>query len=80
MVSALERPCANPACSCQTPDVTCSLWCGALDRPSGVRCVCRHDTCARPVARASVRTAGARPVAAPLSPASRGTLPDVRSA
>jgi hypothetical protein len=81
MVSALERPCANPACSCRTPDVTCSLWCGALDRPAGVRCVCRHDTCARPLARASTRSAGARPVAAtPLTPSARESLPGVRSA
>jgi 1,4-alpha-glucan branching enzyme len=34
MVTATDRPCANPACSCQTTDVTCSLWCGALDRPA----------------------------------------------
>jgi hypothetical protein len=48
-----ERPCANPACSCETSDVTCSLWCGALDRPAGIRCLCRHDHCARPLARAT---------------------------
>src|SRR5262249_4067073 len=36
MATATERPCANPACFCQTPDVTCSLWCGTLDRPAGV--------------------------------------------
>ena len=48
---AVNRPCANPVCLCQTSDVTCSLWCGTLDRPGGVRCLCRHDTCVRPLAR-----------------------------
>jgi hypothetical protein len=52
MAPSLERPCANPGCHCQTGDVTCSLWCGALDRPAGVRCLCRHDNCVRPLARA----------------------------
>jgi hypothetical protein len=51
MPTSLERPCANPACLCQTGDVTCSLWCGTLDRPAGVRCHCRHDSCVRPLAR-----------------------------
>jgi len=62
MTTAIERPCANPACFCETPDVTCSLWCGALDRPGGVRCICRHDGCARPVARVPVWTAGRRSI------------------
>jgi hypothetical protein len=48
---ASDRPCANPVCLCQTSDVTCSLWCGALDRPAGVRCLCRHDHCVRPLAQ-----------------------------
>jgi hypothetical protein len=48
---AADRPCANPVCLCQTSDVTCSLWCGTLDRPADVRCLCRHDTCVRPLAR-----------------------------
>jgi len=48
---AADRPCANPVCLCETSDVTCSLWCGTLDRPAGVRCACRHDTCVRPLAR-----------------------------
>lgn len=68
-MASTERPCANPACSCETPDVTCSLWCGALDRPAGVRCVCRHDGCVRPMARVTVWTAGTRPVVRDLGPA-----------
>ncbi len=51
MATAMDRPCANPACFCETADVTCSLWCGTLDRPSDARCLCRHDGCARPLAR-----------------------------
>jgi hypothetical protein len=41
----LNTGCANPSCFCQTPDPTCSLWCGTRDIPSGVRCLCRHDHC-----------------------------------
>ena len=78
MATATERPCANPACFCQTQDVTCSLWCGTLDRPAGVRCVCRHDGCARPMVRAPMWTAGTRPVMAdPLPESARRVLPRV---
>ena len=78
MVTALERPCANPACFCQTPDGTCSLWCGALDRPADVRCICRHDGCVRPMVRVPLWTAGARPMTAdPLAAPPRRVLPRV---
>jgi hypothetical protein len=81
MSTATERPCANPACSCRTPDVTCSLWCGALDRPAGVRCVCRHDTCARPMARVSVWHATPRALGSdPLTAGERRPFPGIRSA
>jgi hypothetical protein len=45
--AAIEGPrlCANPACLCETRHFTCSLWCGSLDVPAGVRCPCRHDEC-----------------------------------
>jgi hypothetical protein len=59
MVTSMDRACANPACFCHTADPTCSLWCGTLDRPADVRCLCRHDGCARPLARTPVWTAGA---------------------
>ncbi len=39
------RLCANPVCFCETHHFTCSLWCGSLDVPAGVRCPCRHDEC-----------------------------------
>jgi hypothetical protein len=39
------RLCANPACFCETHHFTCSLWCGSLEVPAGVRCPCRHDEC-----------------------------------
>ncbi|MGH7264180.1 MAG: hypothetical protein ACREMB_04895 [Candidatus Rokuibacteriota bacterium] len=77
MVSPIDRPCANPACSCQTTDFTCSLWCGALDRPAGVRCVCRHDGCARPLARASGWTA--RSTVDPLATGQHGRLPGIKT-
>ncbi|HEV8675738.1 MAG TPA: hypothetical protein VGX21_16965 [Methylomirabilota bacterium] len=65
----VERPCANPGCFCHTSDVTCSLWCGALDRPAGVRCLCRHDHCARPLARTPLWSAQL-----PARPTVRDTL------
>ncbi len=68
---AVDRPCANPVCLCQTSDVTCSLWCGTLDRPAGVRCLCRHDTCARPLARTPLWT-GAGLVTAGLTSSRAG--------
>ncbi len=78
MATAIERPCANPACFCQTPDGTCSLWCGALDRPAGVRCVCRHDGCVRPMVRVPLWTAGTRPMMTdPLPAGPRRVLPRV---
>jgi hypothetical protein len=80
---ALDRPCANPTCSCSTGDVTCSLWCGALDRPAGARCACRHDDCARPLARASLWSAGRlapRSAGEPLVPGGRSPLPGVGAA
>jgi hypothetical protein len=80
MPTATERPCANPVCSCRTPDVTCSLWCGTLDRPADVRCVCRHDTCARPLARVPVWTAGTQPIVPEPLTGQRRPLPDARSA
>lgn len=78
MPTSLERPCANSACLCQTGDVTCSLWCGALDRPAGVRCLCRHDNCVRPLARTTSWT----PLTArdPLAGSRRSGLPHLESA
>ena len=61
MVVAVDRPCANPACHCTSPDVTCSLWCGAPDRPAGVPCICRHEVCTRPLATALRAAMGAAP-------------------
>jgi hypothetical protein len=81
MATASERPCANPACFCQTSDVTCSLWCGALDRPAGVRCVCRHEGCTRPGARVSAWSPGARRIVRdPLTTSQPGVLPGARGA
>lgn len=65
---AADRPCANPVCFCETSDVTCSLWCGTLDRPGGARCLCRHDTCVRPLARTPLWPAREM-AAATMSPA-----------
>ncbi len=73
---ATDRPCANPACRCQTSDVTCSLWCGALDRPAGVRCLCRHDTCVSPLARTPLWTAARDP----LTEGRRPSFPNVGTA
>lgn len=42
---AVLRACANSICSCRSADVTCSVWCGSGDIPSGVRCLCRHEGC-----------------------------------
>lgn len=47
------RLCANPTCFCETVYFTCSLWCGSLDIPAGVRCLCRHDVCLHDPARRS---------------------------
>lgn len=83
MATATQRPCANLACFCETSDVTCSLWCGALDRPADVRCHCRHDNCARPLARAPAWSAGrvqVRPAAGePLVQGRRRGFPSVGS-
>jgi hypothetical protein len=80
-MGAQERPCVNPTCFCQTTDVTCSLWCGALDRPADARCVCRHDGCARPLARSTAWTVSgmrSRPVGLdPLGAGRRRDLPGV---
>lgn len=51
MPSVGQRPCSNPGCFCQTPDATCSLWCAAPDLATSTRCLCRHEGCARPLAR-----------------------------
>lgn len=51
MPGVSQRPCSNPACFCQTADAACSLWCGAPDLATGTRCLCRHEGCARPLAR-----------------------------
>lgn len=48
-----SRPCANPLCACETAEFTCSLWCGPLDVQQSTRCQCRHESCARPLARAA---------------------------
>jgi hypothetical protein len=79
---ALDRPCANPTCSCSTGDVTCSLWCGALDRPAGARCACRHDGCGRSLARAPLwpARADARTADAPLVARGRPPLHGVGAA
>jgi hypothetical protein len=58
------RRCANPLCACDTVEFTCSLWCGPLDVRQGVRCQCRHESCAGPRAR----TAGSSRAAADLYP------------
>lgn len=49
--AATMTPCANPTCLCQATETTCSSWCAILDRPADARCQCRHDGCARPLAR-----------------------------
>ena len=79
MPTPLERACANPGCLCQTGDVTCSLWCGALDRPGGERCLCRHDGFVGPLARTPQWTG---PLAAhePIAATRRGPLPRLESA
>jgi hypothetical protein len=58
MTRATPATCTNPACFCQTPDGACSLWCGARDLPAGVRCLCRHEECTRPLARAPLPAFG----------------------
>ncbi len=80
MRAAPERPCANPACACRTADVTCSLWCAAVDRPADVRCVCRHDVCARPMARLASWTAAADARPEPLGVRAHSDVPAARSA
>jgi hypothetical protein len=65
-----RRVCASPTCSCETTSVTCSLWCGSVDVPAGVRCLCRHDECLRHAARGSSPAgAGVRPPAILAGPA-----------
>jgi hypothetical protein len=59
-----RKVCASPTCLCETAYRTCSLWCGSVDIPAGVRCLCRHDAClghpARGLSRSGVaaRTPG----------------------
>jgi hypothetical protein len=77
MATTMDRPCANPACFCHTADVTCSLWCGTLDRPADVRCLCRHDGCARPLARTSAWSA--RVALEPVATGQRPRLSGVRA-
>lgn len=51
VITAVQRLCANPACSCEPSDGGCSAWCRALDRPAGEWCRCGHDGCAPAPAR-----------------------------
>ena len=43
----------NPLCVCETAEFTCALWCGPLDVRQSIRCQCRHESCATPLARAA---------------------------